>query len=386
MSLASHAKACVCLGILTPLSALAQTKTSIETAKATPSPVAYVYVQSSSGVEAYSAASNGKLTKISGSPFQTTGAIAGSTGSIFYTIGTDYIHSYAVASDGGIKAQVSEINSQKYSGAACGTVPDGAGGVLDHSGKYFYLQLSKPAGCDVFQTYTIGKDGALTFNNWTELAGDLGPIYVPTILGNEAFAYSIQYDVHYSSTVGFAREPSGALQVINTQETDPSDPNGANAYPTLVAADPTDHLAVTLAYNASNPPYLGSYTADGEGNITSTNPFDKLQLLPFAATELAMSPSGTFVAVAGGYPSGYGAGDGLEIYHFNGADPITSLSGLVTDMEIDAIKWDSSNHLYAISTKTNQLFVYTVTGNSISEAPGSPYTIKDPTGLVTKSL
>jgi hypothetical protein len=194
----------------------------------------------------------------------------------------------------------------------------------------------------------------------------LGFTYGPTILGNEAFAYGIQYDVHYSSTVGFPRESSGALHAINTQETDPSDPNGANAYPTLVAADPTNHLAVTIAYNASNPPYLASYTADSEGNIVSTNPFDKLPVVPFAATALAMSTSGTALAVAGGYPTTYGAGNGLEIYHFNGADPITPFSGLMANIEIDAIKWDSSNHLYAISAKTNQLFVYTVTGTSVT--------------------
>jgi hypothetical protein len=116
MSLANHAKAYVCVGILTALPVIAQTNTPLEKAKAKTSPVAYVYVQSSSGVEAYSAASNGRLTKISGSAFDTTGAIAGSTGSVFFTIGADYIHSYPVASDGGIKAQESEINSQKYSG------------------------------------------------------------------------------------------------------------------------------------------------------------------------------------------------------------------------------------------------------------------------------
>jgi hypothetical protein len=58
----------------------------------------------------------------------------------------------------------------------------------------------------------------------------------------------------------------------------------------------------------------------------------------------------------------------------------------MTNMEIDAIKWDTPNHLYAISTKTNQLFVYTVTPTSISKAPGSPYTVTDPTVLITKSL
>jgi hypothetical protein len=383
MNLANQAKSFVCLGILSAIPATAQTNAAVNQAKPTTSPVAYVYVQSSSGVVAYSASSTGQLSKISGSPFHTTGTISGSTGSTFFTVGTDDIHAYPVASNGGIKAQESQIDSQKYSGAVCGTALYG-GGVLDHSGKYFYLLLNNFGDCSAYQTYTIGKNGVLTFNNWTEVAAESGSSTgLPTILGNEAFAYTIDYDGHYSNMVGFAREPSGALQAINVQETDPTDPDGSEAYPALVAADPTNHLAVTLDYNASIPPYLASYTADSQGNIVSTNAFDTLPLLPFAATELAMSPSGTFLAVAGGDPS---TNDGLEIYHFNGANPITPFSGLMTNMEIDAIKWDTSNHLYALSTKTNQLFVYTVTGTSISKSPGSPYTIKAPTGLVTKSL
>lgn len=116
-------------------------------------------------------------------------------------------------------------------------MPSGAGGVLDHSGKYIYLQLDSSDSCDAYQTYTIGKNGALTFNNWTEIAGSESPTNVPTILGNEAFAYAVDYDGHYSNTVGFARESSGAFRAINIQEIDPADPDGANAYPTLVAAD-----------------------------------------------------------------------------------------------------------------------------------------------------
>jgi hypothetical protein len=63
-----------------------------------------------------------------------------------------------------------------------------------------------------------------------------------------------------------------------------------------------------------------------------------------------------------------------------------STISMVRSLEIDAIKWDTSNHLYAISTRTNRLFVYTVTGTSIKEAPGSPSTVTDPTVLITKSL
>jgi hypothetical protein len=385
MSIANQAKAAVCLGILTSVAVTAQTNSLASSAKATSSPVAYVYVQSSSGVVAYSAASNGQLTKISGSPFNTTGSITGSTGSIFFTTGTDDIHSYPVASNGAIKAQESEINTQKYSGATCG--PAGAPGVLDHSGKYFYMFLDNSGSCGAYQTYTIGKNGVLTFKNWTDVPQESGGyMTAPTILGNEAFAYAISGFAHNANLIGFARESSGALQAIAFNETDPSGPSGISWTPTLVDGDPTNHLAVALDPYDSNPPQLASYTVDSHGDIVSTNTQEDMPTLPFAATELAFSPSGTLLAVAGGYPTGYGAGNGLEVFHFNGAKPITAYSGLLANMEIDGIKWDSSNHLYAISTKTNQLFVYTITATTITKAPGSPYTIADPTVLITKSL
>jgi hypothetical protein len=51
-----------------------------------------------------------------------------------------------------------------------------------------------------------------------------------------------------------------------------------------------------------------------------------------------------------------------------------------------AVKWDTFNHLYAISYSTNRIYVYTVTPTSISATPGSPYTIAAPTALFVKAL
>jgi hypothetical protein len=111
----------VCLiAILAPPSALAQ--------------VAYVYVPTATGIYAYDSSSAGKLTAIKGSPFtQTFGLMIGSNGTHFITLGTDYVHSYAVSSTGAIGVQDAEINTQLYAGSECGTTN---GAVLDHTGHY----------------------------------------------------------------------------------------------------------------------------------------------------------------------------------------------------------------------------------------------------------
>jgi hypothetical protein len=85
-----------------------------------------------------------------------------------------------------------------------------------------------------------------------------------------------------------------------------------------------------------------------------------------------MSPSGKFLA-AGGL--------GLQMFHFNGADPITPFTGLLTNDQIDQMVWDNDNNLYAISQSASKLSVFTVTATSVTQAPGSSYAIANPMGI-----
>jgi hypothetical protein len=87
---------------------------------------------------------------------------------------------------------------------------------------------------------------------------------------------------------------------------------------------------------------------------------------------IEMSPSGKFLA-AGGL--------GLQVFHFNGADPITPFTGLLTHDQIDQMAWDNDNNLYAISQSANKLSVFTVTAANAGPAAGSSYTITSPMGL-----
>lgn len=349
-------------------------------------PVAYVYVQTAAGVVGYAASSTGALTKIGGSPFRTSGLMAGSTGYAFFSVGTTYIHSYALSSNGAIGAQRSQINTQSYSGGKCGPAPSGVGGVLDRTGKFFYNALTDGnfnGGCVAFQTYAIGSGGALTFHGDTETAASefTG---APVILGNEKFGYVVTGTAHLSGLQGFARQTNGDLQIIHFTETDPSDPG--NYYTVgAIAADPTNHLAVTLFNGASEPPSLASYTADGAGNLISTNTNAQLPVLAFNPTMLSVNPNGTLLA-AGGQSVGPANEPTLQIYHFSGANPITLYKTLVSTNDIEGVGWDNANHLYAISYTTNRLYVFTVTSTSVQQAPGSPYTISAPTKVFVKPL
>jgi hypothetical protein len=89
-----------------------------------------------------------------------------------------------------------------------------------------------------------------------------------------------------------------------------------------------------------------------------------------------MSPSGKFLAVAG---------DGIQIFHFNGAAPVTAYSSLLLPtVDIFQLAWDNNNHLYALKANFSpgELYVYTVTSTSISEVAGSPYNVGNASAVV----
>jgi hypothetical protein len=90
--------------------------------------------------------------------------------------------------------------------------------------------------------------------------------------------------------------------------------------------------------------------------------------------DIEMAPSGKLLAVGGTA--------GLQVFHFNGSNPITHYTGLLTTDGIDQFFWDNDNHLYAISAKSGKLFVFTITPTGFSQAPGSPYTISQPANII----
>ena len=361
-------------------------------------PVAYVYVSTNNGINLYDAASNGHLSEVSGSPFQTTLPMIGSNGSHFFTFdNSDFatIHSYSVAANGAIGSQVSSIDSQNYTGVDCGS-PDGA--VLDHTGQNIYVLLDTSGNCGAYQTYGVAKTtGALSFkgaavNNNIQLNYCCS---VPAITASNTFAYSQEQTFYCDgcyNTWGQFKIVNGVLENSNSGVTGPT-PKKSTEFlsPAFVATDNSNHVAVLGTWYDSN---AGQYTTSGgfasytvnssTGALHSTNTWNEMPSPSVGAPiEIRMSPSGKILAVAGS--------NGLQLFHFNGAAPLKPFGGLLTHTEIDHIKWDTDNHLYALSDAYNlyaspngkaELFVYTVTPTSATAVTGSPLHIAGANGLV----
>ena len=366
------------------------------------SPVAYVYVQKPvqgdyvvAPIYAYTAASNGKLTPIKGSPFHVMGNMIGNTGSHLITLGAAFMYSYDVSPSGVIGAQTSEIDNQLYSGSECGrayTPYLNPPGEMDDTGSYAYAFLSG-GSCYALQTYQVQKpSGDLTFKGsaiWEDACtGSVeNSVALPTIAGDNLFAYSIQgvqaCNV-FALFEGFNRESSGTLDFNSSfSAVMPTPPPGGWYYVPQIAQltgisfahDTSNHMAIPVQAaksGAGGEEYyafsqIASYTIDKDGNISTTNTWQNMPTLANGTlNEMKIAPSGKLLAVS--------VQTGVQFYHFNGAKPITEFTGVVgTSGYITTMAWDKDNHLYAINGATGRLHIYEATPTSVKEVSGSPY-------------
>jgi hypothetical protein len=359
-------------------------------AAAAQSPVAYVYVAEdtvssspSSPITAYAASSEGKLTPIAGSPFaQTSGTMAGTNGSHFITLDMnnsthEYLHVYKVASNGVIGGEVSKQDMHEWCGGENGAE-------FDHTGEYVYVLEDQPCG-GAYLSFALSKSGELTFE------GSLSdtPFYtLPVFSGNDKFAYNFapipgsEVPCVSNAFLGMGRESSGALENISFSETDPTPPPDYQVVQDGFATDdPANHLAALVDFQdgqcgESGETYtrLASYTIESNGDLVSTNTLDNMPPLADSINGGGTAFSRTFLLNPAGNILAVSVGTGIQFFHFNGADPITPLTGIIgTSRYISNMAWDGDNHLYALNQRSGKLHVYTATATGVVEAPGSPY-------------
>jgi hypothetical protein len=163
----------------------------------------------------------------------------------------------------------------------------------------------------------------------------------------------------------------------------PDAASGSYYVPYMAAADPANHVAISFqpisdnSQDVDGSTQLATYTVGTTGSLTTTSTRENMPVSSVKSVNyLKMSPSGKLLAVAGTA--------GLQVFHFNGASPITKYTGLLTNDGISQCFWDSNNHLYALSQSAKKLFVFTITPTSYSEAPGSPYTINGPQNIIVQ--
>jgi hypothetical protein len=279
------------------------------------SPVAYVYVASTPAnsktneIVAYTAAANGSLSPVTGSPFQdnvSSMAVNGKYLMASNAAKTD-IDTFKIESDGALiyaaLIDYSEYNDPPYD---CG----GAGQIFfDHTGVTLYvMEFNGSNACTntVYASFAVAKaTGELKYLGLANVGVFPGVNSAAYFIGNNVYAYTADDSAcMYYSFYGLKRRQSGLLSLFNFQANLPPPPPGVSRYvPNLAAADPTNHLAFTMQPAnppgcASGPLQLASYTADSSGNLKTTNTHSNMPATLISSPyDIKMAPSGKLLAV-----------------------------------------------------------------------------------------
>jgi hypothetical protein len=378
ISVCSLAFAAICAS--TVLASAQVTSSPTDTTGASQSstaPVAYIYVSnyttnSTSQINAYSAATDGSLTPIVGSPFQYNVSYMALNGKWLFGIANldTEIDSFSIGSNGALTQKDAYVVSTNGDGV----ISD----YLDHTGSTLYADYYTTN--NDYLSYSINQStGMLTQTG--DLAGGPANNSPVRFIGNNEFAYSSSCYHFGQEIIGVKRNTDGTLSYIsNFNPPFPAEKSGGFYCPWLAAADPNNNLAIAMEPLNSNWGQDGNwqlavYTADASGNLTTNSTYSNMPSVGIGSVnDYSMSPSGKYLAVGGT--------TGLQIFHFNGPNPIKKYTGPLTNVYINQIFWDNSNHVYAISYEAGKLFVWTVTSTSVTRAPGSPYKITQPGSLI----
>jgi hypothetical protein len=354
----------------------------------TTSPNAYVYVFNALGngtveLDGFSADSTGALTSLPGSPFWTTPHntqfwTLANTAHWLFASDQINIYSFSIASNGALTL-ASSIDAEQFANSDEITAL-----FLDHTGSTLYATETNVSGGTqgnlILAFQKNSTTGALTYIGSTDYPGRSGSegelaMSLLGFIGNNEDAYNAGCDQGNVSWYAVRRNSDGTLTTFSIDPKIPTNPNGT--YCTYGdAADPTNNLAVALFLGQSGPTQLAVYTADSSGNLTTTSTADNM---PTSAVgnpnRMVLSPAGNLLAVGGP--------NGLQVFHFNGSNPITSYTGRIAWRSTYDLAWDTHNHLYSVGNGAVQAWRITTTG--WKQAAGSPYPMNGPLALTVLS-
>ncbi|MGA2558163.1 MAG: hypothetical protein ABSF17_00680 [Terracidiphilus sp.] len=351
------------------------------------SPVAYVYVTRPTHIDGFAAAANGQLTAVPGSPYAGIGVNSLSVNTQFLFGGDDNgasIDTFKIASNGSLEKVASE-NTTVHN-------PDPQAPIgpiqIDSAGKTIYVEVVNSDTAGYIQSYKIESNGSLQYlGNVSEdiYYGEEYPLGV-NLEANDKFAYqgsNVDFDDTEDGGILIYKRGSNGLLENSTATANLPPTHGSEYVYTVdsLAMDPSNHMAAAIVpldgeFSVLSNDVLASYTIASNGDATTSSTYKNMPVTDlFPVSETSISPSGKLLAVGG---------QGFQVFHFNGSEPITHYSGLLqSGTYFLEFGWDKANHLYALGI--GKLFVYTVTPTSITEAPGSPYSIPEASSVIVLS-
>jgi len=343
----------------------------------TPANSAYVYVSTPSiaggpgnFITAYTAASDGALTQVSGSPFTTTaqvGEIAAAGKYLYANMlanGTASITSYSIGATGALTQAITvtpPVSTTPTTGGSWVTTA-----FFDTSGQSFY---------DSGKAFAVNSNGSLSYQGLVSHGDTV--VDALSFTPSDAFAYGGDCAGGTANFYGFTRASSGALTWFNTNANLPAPPTGnteGTSYcPDGAAVANNNTVVIALQLGTSANSYQGTnqlavYSIAANGTLSTTNTAATMPSLNVAgyAEDYAFDPTDTWLAVGG---SG-----GIQIFKLtNGV--LAQTGSLALSGGVSQLAWDKSGHLYTYGQDSGDLSVITVANGVPTQASGSPYTL-----------
>lgn len=342
-------------------------------------------------VAGFSAAADGSLAPVNGSPFTTPGAAALNTiGTGSTVLGTDgyWLYSLAVHPDGCLNLE---------STAVAGQGPQNNPSVVPQS---LYMD---PSGTNLYSANLYAPDesyyASYSFNPGSGEVAQNGATQINVAADGQMLAFdqtgrfAVTSDCYFNEgplVSEFKRNSDGTL----TDFANGPLPQDASYCPVGAAADHANHFVIAAvecpqSQTCPGPEHLAVYTIDSAGKLTTPSSWQNTT---------------TTIAVPGSFAGGYGFSPddkyfaiggyvGLDVFAWDSttatlthvaaiANPQGTCTGTnsstptCSGTPFGNLAWDSNDHLYTFLG--NQLFVYNVTASGVTQAPGSPHAVQNP--------
>lgn len=352
------------------------------------SAAAYVYVSTGNSgnyqVLGFSAATDGALAPVPGSPFTTTGsfplATAGTGSTLFGADGYN-IDSYRVNVDGCLSLESSAVaGSPGNPGIVVAAL------YLDNTGATLYSFASDEAtdGADPEFTSWNLDPGTGRLTQVGAQAGSAG--HGLAFASNDQYALSPQCSAWLGPAIReYQRGGNGALILLGAVPV-PSAAPGYGYCPIAAAADGSDHIVIGMgaeqggppSNDSANPDQFAIYTVDNSGRVSTSSTYQNMATSHLGWLDsLKFSPDSRYLAATGF--------DGLEVFAWDSTSmaltPIATIpsggscsSTGCSGSGFGKIAWDENDHLYTLLGQ--QLLVYQVSSSGVVPASGSPYTLQ----------
>jgi 6-phosphogluconolactonase len=322
---------------------------------------AYVANKLSNNISAYSVNSAGALTPIAGSPFVSTGS---QPDAVWIRAGGNYLY---VANAGSNDLSVFSIATGTGLLNPQGTVPTGIapyGIVVNPAGTYLYV--SNYSSNDISAYAISSSSGALT-----EISGSPFPVGVaPTSIKTDPtgeFLYVANYGSDSVSVLQI-NSSSGALSDAA------GSPFAARGGPISIAIDPTGAFVYVADATAAT---ISEYSIDSSSGA----------LTAIAGSPLATQSSPTALTIAGGslIVADVTQANNVATFAIAGSGALSFSMMVQTGSSPVYLTIDPSGEFaYAVCKGTNNVFIYTVSGGTLT--PASPVSVSAGTGPVSIAI